>query len=43
MVVINIKKKGDNNPSNFDNNKDYKKIKIFKPNKYYGKQKKFKL
>ena len=37
VVIINIKKGGDNNPSNFNNNKNYKKIKISKPNKYYNK------
>ena len=32
--MINAK---NNNPSNFNNNKNYKKIKISKPDKYYGK------
>ena len=37
MVMINIKEKRDNNFNNFDNDKDYKKIKNFKLNKYHGK------
>ena len=43
MVMINTKKRKDNNPNNSDNNKDYKKIKISKLNKYYSEQEKFKL
>ena len=36
IIIIGAKMWGDDNPSNFNNNKDYKKIKISKPNKYYG-------
>ena len=44
MVIINIKEKRDDNPKDFNNNKkNKKKIKIAKPNKYYGKREKFKL
>ena len=37
IKMIGIKKRGDNNSSNFNNNKNYKKIKISKPDKYYNK------
>ena len=36
IIIKNIKEKGDDNPNNSNNNKDYKKIKIFILNKYYG-------
>ena len=36
MVIINTEERKDNNPSDFNNNKNYKKIKISKPDKYYG-------
>ena len=41
-MIKNIGGRGDNNLNNFNNNKDYKKIKISKPNKYYGEWEKFK-
>ena len=41
MVMINTKERKDNNLSDSDNNKNYKKIKISKPDKYYGEQEKF--
>ena len=37
IITKNIKRRGNNNPNNFNNNKDYKKIKISKLNKYYNK------
>ena len=37
VVMINIKMGGDGNLSNFDDKEDKRKIKIFKPNKYYSK------
>ena len=37
VVMISAKEGGDDNLNNFNNNKDYKKIKISKFNKYYGK------
>ena len=43
MVIINIKKKGDDNFNNSDDDEDYKKIKISEPNKYYGEWEKFRL
>ena len=36
MVIINTKEKGDDNFSNSNNNKNYKKIRVSKFNKYYG-------
>ena len=41
IIIINIEEKGNNNLSNSDNNKNCKKIKVSKPNKYYGKWEKF--
>ena len=41
IIIENIGGKKDNNP-NDSNNKNYKKIKISKPDKYYNKQEKFK-
>ena len=41
IIIINIKKKRDNNFSDSNNN-NYKKIKIFKPDKYYDEREKFK-
>ena len=40
IIMVNIKKRGHNNFNNFDDNKDYKKIRIFKPNKYYSEREK---
>ena len=41
VVIGSVEEKGDNNPSNSNNkDKNYKKIKISKSNKYYGKLKK---
>ena len=37
VITENIKEKKDNNFNNFDSNKNYKKIKISKFNKYYNK------
>ena len=34
IIIKNIGGKKDN-PNNFNNNKNYKKIKVFKPDKYY--------
>ena len=42
IIIIDNKEKGDNNPNDFDNNKNYKKIKISKPDKYHGEREKFK-
>ena len=36
MVIISAKEKKDNNFSDFDDDKNCKKIKISKPDKYYG-------
>ena len=36
IIIGNIKEKKDDNPSDSNDNKDYKKIKISKSNKYYG-------
>ena len=36
IIIENIEGRGDNDFNNFNNNKDYKKIKLSKPNKYYG-------
>ena len=41
-MIINAEEKGDDNPSNFNNDKNYKKIKISKPDKYYNEWEKFK-
>ena len=41
IIIISIKKKGDNNFNDFNNNEDYKNIKILKLNKYYGEWEKF--
>ena len=43
IIIKNIREKGDNNPSNFDDKKDKKKIKVTKPNKYYNEREKLKL
>ena len=43
VVIISIKEGGDNNSNNSNNDEDCKKIKISKPNKYYGEWEKFKL
>ena len=37
IIIENKGKKRDNNFNNSNNNKDYRKIKISKPNKYYSK------
>ena len=42
MVITNADEKKDNNFNNSNNNKDYKKIKVSKPDKYYNKWEKFK-
>ena len=36
IIIINTEKRENDNFNNFDNNKDYKKIKIFRSDKYYG-------
>ena len=36
VVIISAEKKRDDNPSNSNNNKDYRKVKVSKPNKYHG-------
>ena len=41
IIIENIGGRKDDNFNNSDN-KNYKKIKNFKPNKYHGKQEKFK-
>ena len=33
---MSVEERGDDNPSNSNSNKDYKKIKISKPNKYHN-------
>ena len=40
VVITSVEERGDNNFNNSDNDKDYKKIKIFKSNKYYSERKK---
>ena len=40
MIITSAERKKDNNLNNFNSDKDYKKIKNFKPNKYYNKQEK---
>ena len=40
IIITSTKDKGDNNFNNFDNDKDYKKNKIFKFNKYYSEREK---
>ena len=42
MIMTNTKEKKGNNPSNFDDKKDKRKIKITKPDKYYNKKEKLK-
>ena len=42
IIITSAKEKRNNYFNNSNNNKNYKKIKISKPNKYYNKQKKFK-
>ena len=42
IIIKNIGGKKKNNFSNSNNNKNYKKIKISKPDEYYSKQEKFK-
>ena len=37
IIIENIKKRRDNNFNNLNSNKNYKKIKIFKFDKYYNK------
>ena len=36
IITENIRERGDDNLNDFDSNKNYKKIKNFKFNKYYG-------
>ena len=42
IIIKNVGGRGDDDPNNFNNNKNYKKIKVSKPNKYYGEWEKFK-
>ena len=43
MVITSAEKKRDDNFSNSNDDEDYKKIKISKPDKYYSEWEKFKL
>ena len=42
VVITGVEGRENNNLNNFDDNKNLKKIKGFKPNKYYGEREKLK-